>query len=75
MGKSYLLRVRQEIRCALCVNRHYKTQHQTEIEGKPKLVHGPELRKEYVTKKYEEIRRQNVFIKKRCERIDEKRLI
>lgn len=50
------------------LNRHYKTQHQTEIEGKLKLVLGSELRKEYVTKKKEEIRRrQNVFTKRSCE--------
>ncbi|KAG7162491.1 Zinc finger BED domain-containing protein 5-like 10, partial [Homarus americanus] len=42
--------------------------HQTEIEGKLKLVLGSELRKEYVTKKKEEFRRrQNVFVKKSCE--------
>lgn len=46
------------------LNRHYKTQHQTEIEGKLKLVLGSELRKEYVIKKKEEIkRRQNIFVK------------
>lgn len=50
------------------LNRHYKTQHQTEIEGKLKLVLGSELRKEYVIKKKEEIkRRQNIFVKRSCE--------
>ncbi|KAG7174117.1 General transcription factor II-I repeat domain-containing protein 2A-like 5, partial [Homarus americanus] len=40
--------------------------HQTEIEGKLKLVLGSELRKEYVTKKEEEFRiRQNHWRKKR----------
>ena len=38
------------------LKRHYTAQHQTEIEGKLKLVLGSELRKEYVTKKKEEIR-------------------
>ncbi|KAG7176726.1 General transcription factor II-I repeat domain-containing protein 2-like 2, partial [Homarus americanus] len=48
--------------------RHTWPQHQTEIEGKLKLVLGSELRKEYVTKKREEFRRrQNVFVKKSCE--------
>ena len=47
------------------LNRQCKTQHQTEIEGKLKLVLG--LRKEYVTTKKEEIRRQNVSTKRSCE--------
>ena len=51
------------------INRHYKTQHQTENEGKQKLVFETELRKEYVAKKKEEIRRQNVFTPKSCERL------
>lgn len=52
------------------LKRHYTTQHQTEIEGKLKLVLGSELRKEYVTKKKEEIRkRQNVFRKISCENL------
>ena len=37
------------------LNRHYKTKDHAEIEGKLKLVLGSELRKEYVTKKKEEI--------------------
>ena len=52
------------------LKRHYTAQHQTEIEGKLKLVLGSELRKEYVTKKKEEIRkRQNVFCKISCENL------
>ena len=44
------------------LNRHYKTQHQTTIEDEKKLRLGSELRKEYVTKKKEEIRRrQKIF--------------
>ena len=50
------------------LNRHYKTQHQSEIEGKLKLMVGSELRKEYLIKKKQEIRRrQNVFVKKSSE--------
>ena len=49
------------------LSRHYKTQNQTEIEGKLKLVLGSELLKEYATKKKEKIRRQNVFTKRSCE--------
>ena len=49
------------------LKRHYEI-HKTEIEGKLKLVLGSELRKEYVTKKKEEIRkRQNLFTKISCE--------
>ena len=74
----YLLQVRQENRCVLSVKklsqnrrhdlkRRYKI-HQTEIEGKLELVLGSELRKEYMTKKKEEIRiRQNLFTKISCE--------
>ena len=40
------------------LNRHHKTQHQTEVEGKLKLVPGSELRKECVIEKEEEIRRR-----------------
>ncbi|GLV40077.1 hypothetical protein CBL_02962 [Carabus blaptoides fortunei] len=43
------------------------TQHQTNIEGNMKLGLGSVLRKEYVTKKKEEIRRQNIFTKLSCE--------
>ena len=44
------------------LNRRYKTQHQTTIEDEKKLRPGSELRKEYVTKKKEEIRRrQKIF--------------
>ena len=47
------------------LNRHFKTQHQTEIEGKLKPVFGSELRKEYVFKKNEKKnRRQNVTTKR-----------
>lgn len=46
------------------LNRHYKAQHQTNIEIKLKLIPGSVLRKEYVAKKKEEIiRRQNIFAK------------
>ena len=44
------------------MNRHYKTHHQTDIEGKLKLVLGSQLRKEYVTKKKEEIRRRQIYL-------------
>ena len=50
------------------LNRHDKTQHQLNIEGKMKLELRSELRKEYVTKKKEEIRkRKNIFVKRSCE--------
>ena len=49
------------------LNRHYK-KHQAEVEEKLKLVHGSELRKEYVIKKKDEIkRRQTIFVKRSCE--------
>ena len=49
------------------LDRNYKTQHQTVIEGKLMRVIGSELRKEYVTKKKIEIKRtQNVFTKRNC---------
>ena len=52
------------------LNRHYETQHQTEIEVKLKLVYGSDLRKIYETKKKEEIRRrQNVITTRSRERL------
>ena len=65
--------------CIVCANtfsqnrrhdlsRHCKIQHQTEIEGNLMLVLGSEFRKEYATKKNEEIRRsRNVFTKRSCD--------
>ena len=49
------------------LSRHYK-KHQAEIEGKLKLLPGSDLRKEYVAKKKEDIKkRQNLFVTKSCE--------
>ena len=48
------------------LKRHYTTQHRAEIDGK-KLLLGSELRKEYVAKKKEEIRRQSLLRTKSCE--------
>ena len=59
---SYLVQVRQGNRCASCVKTLFHVtedmiltdtikQHQTEIEGKQKLILGSELGKEYFTKK------------------------
>lgn len=76
---SCLLRVRQEDRCALFVKTLSRIiedmilidtikKHQAEVEEKLKLALGSELRKEYVIKKKDEIkRRQNIFVKRSCE--------
>ncbi|XP_076346237.1 general transcription factor II-I repeat domain-containing protein 2A-like isoform X1 [Tachypleus tridentatus] len=49
------------------LSRHYK-KHQVEVEEKQKLMPGSELRKEYVVKKKEDMKkRRNLFVKRSCE--------
>ena len=51
------------------LDKHYKTQHQTEVYGNLKLVLGSELRKEYVTKKNEVIRRRQIVFTEKVVKI------